>query len=546
MTIITLPYTYLTALVGTDKETILDRLPMIGSDIERIEDDHADVEFFPDRPDLFSTEGVARAMRGFLGIETGPVTYEVKPSGVSFTIDPALKEIRPFLGSAVIRGLSLSEEAIQSLMGLQEALHWAVGRGRKKVAIGLHDLDRITPPFRYCAAEKSRTFVPLDFTEPMTMEQMLDEHPKGRAFAHLVRDHPLYPLIVDAENRVCSFPPIINGDLTRVTTETKNILLDTTGTDRKAVDVAVKIVCAALVEAGGTIESVTIDGVESPDLTPTIRTVSVEEGNRLLGLSLTAPDTAALLEKMRFGATPEGADRVRVEVPCYRADIMHDWDIFEDVAIGYGYENFDATLPETSTIGEQSQVSVIGGAVREIMTGLGYHEVMPFTLTSETVTFDLMQRERSPAALHLLHPITEDQTIVRTDLLPLLLELLQMNRYRELPQKVFCTGDVVEGISTHQKAAAVSCHGAADFSEAYAVADALCRDLGLPYTTAESTDPAFIDGRRGEIIVDGNPVGVFGEISPRVILGFELDHPIAAVELDLRAVRAHRDRRDRS
>jgi phenylalanyl-tRNA synthetase beta chain len=546
MTIITLPYTYLTALIGTDKETILDRLPMIGSDIERIEDDHADVEFFPDRPDLFSTEGVARAMRGFLGIETGPVTYEVKPSGVSFTIDPALKEIRPFLGSAVIRGLSLSEEAIQSLMGLQEALHWAIGRGRKKMAIGLHDLDKITPPFRYCAAEKSRSFVPLDFTEPMTMEQMLDEHPKGRAYAHLVREHPRYPLIVDAEDRVCSFPPIINGDLTRVTTETKNILLDTTGTDRRAVEVTVKIVCAALVEAGGTIESVTIDGVESPDLSPSVRTVSVDEGNKLLGLSLTAPEMATLLEKMRFKATPDGTDRIRVEVPCYRADIMHDWDIFEDVAVAYGYENFDATLPETSTIGEQSQVSEIGGAVREIMTGLGYHEVMPFTLTSETVTYDLMQRERSPTALHLLHPITEDQTIVRTDLLPLLLELLQMNRYRELPQRIFCTGDVVEGISTHQKAAAVSCHGAADFSEAYAAADALCRDLNLSYTTAESTDPAFIDGRRGDIIVDGTAVGVFGEISPRVILGFELDHPIAAVELDLRAVRAHRDRRDRS
>ena len=546
MTIITLSYTYLEALVGTDKETILDRLPMIGSDIERIEDDHADVEFFPDRPDLFSTEGVARAMKGFLGIETGQVTYEVKPSGISFTIDPRLKEIRPFLGSAVIRGLSLSEEAIQSLMGLQEALHWAVGRGRKKVAIGLHDLDRITPPFRYCATEKSRAFVPLDFTEPMTMEQMLEEHPKGRAYAHLVRDHPLYPLIVDAGDQVCSFPPIINGELTKVTTETKNILLDTTGTDRRAVDVAVKIVCAALAEAGGTIESVTIDGVESPDLAPSVRTVSVEEGNRLLGLSLTAPEMAALLEKMRFGATPEETDRVRVEVPCYRADIMHDWDIFEDVAIGYGYENFDAALPETSTIGEQSQVSVIGGAVREILAGLGYHEVMPFTLTSETVTFDLMQRERSTTALHLLHPITEDQTIVRTDLLPLLFELLQMNRYRELPQRLFCTGDVVEGISTYQKAAVVSCHGAADFSEAYAAADALCRDLGLSYTTAESADPAFIDGRRGDIIVDGSAVGVFGEISPRVILGFELDHPIAAVELDLRAVQAHRDRRDRS
>ena len=71
MAIITLPYQYLERLVGTDHETILARLPMIGSDIERVETDHADVEFFPDRPDLFSPEGVARAMKGFLGIETG-------------------------------------------------------------------------------------------------------------------------------------------------------------------------------------------------------------------------------------------------------------------------------------------------------------------------------------------------------------------------------------------------------------------------------------------------------------------------------------------
>jgi phenylalanyl-tRNA synthetase beta chain len=125
---------------------------MIGADIERIEEDHVDVELFPDRPDLYSPEGVARAMRGFLGLEEGLPVYTVRPSGIAFTVDPDLADIRPCLGSAVIRNVNLDEESIESLMGLQEALHWAVGRGRGKVAIGVHDLDMVTPPFRYIAS----------------------------------------------------------------------------------------------------------------------------------------------------------------------------------------------------------------------------------------------------------------------------------------------------------------------------------------------------------------------------------------------------------
>jgi len=162
MAVITLYYRYLERLVGVDKETILARLPMLGSDIERVEEDHVDVEFFPSRPDLFSVEGVARAMKGFLGVEKGLPAYHVKPSGISFSVDPGLASIRPYLGTAVIRGISLDEEAILSLMGLQEALHWALGRGRSKVAIGIHDLDHVTPPFRYIAEERTRSFVPLD------------------------------------------------------------------------------------------------------------------------------------------------------------------------------------------------------------------------------------------------------------------------------------------------------------------------------------------------------------------------------------------------
>ena len=536
MAIITLPYRYLERLTGTDRQTIIECIPMIGADIERIEEDHMDVEFFPDRPDLYSAEGVARAMRGFLGIEEGLPVYTVSHPGIAFSVDPGLASIRPCLGSAVIRNVNLDEEAVESLMGLQEALHWAIGRGRGKVAIGVHDLDAVTPPFHYIASPRHRSFVPLDFDREMTLDEILTDHPKGRDYAHLVEGFPRFPLIVDADDQVLSFPPIINSELTRITTATKNILLDCTGTDKKAVMMAVNIICTALAEAGATIEMVTVEGEEMPTLAPAERVVSVEECASLLGLPLSPADMARLLARMRFGAEPDGDSRVRVLVPCYRADILHDWDIFEDVAIAYGIENFDAALPAISTIAEEHPTMVIARAARSVMVGLGYLEMIPFTLTNERVIYEKMQRDPLPGTLRVLHPISEEQTVVRTDLLALLLEMLQANKHRELPQRLFAIGDVVEDCITYQKVAAVSIHPAADFSEAYAVADVFCRELSLSYTVAESADPAFIDGRRGDIIVDGKIVGVFGEIHPTVLNAFDLEHPVAAFALDLRAV----------
>ena len=536
MAVITLPYKYLERLTRTDRMTILKNVPLIGSDVERTEEDHADVEFFPDRPDLFSPEGVARAMRGYLGIETGLPIYPVKPSGISFSIDPKLADIRPVLGAAVIRGVTFDDESIQSIMSLQESLHWAVGRGRSKVAIGIHDLDAVRPPFRYIAAPRSRVFVPLDYTEEMTMDQILEKHPKGRDYAKIVKDFPLFPLIVDKDDNVLSFPPIINGERTRVTIDTKNILLDTTGTDKRAVNVAVNIICTAMAEAGAAIESVEIGGVQTPTLAPAERIVNVKECSRLLGVSLTAPQMAELLRKMRFGAEPADADNVKVQVPCYRADIMHDWDLFEDVAIAYGYDKLESRPPKTFTVGKPHPVQVNAAFAREAFTGLGYLEVMPFTLTSEDVLYKRMQREERAGVLHVMHPISIENTVVRTELLPLLLEFLTLNRHRELPQRLFTVGDVVLDCRTHQQAAGVSSHPDADFSEAYASADAVLHELSIDYTVEESKDPAFIDGRRGNIIVAGKTVGVFGEVHPAVLTAFELEHSVAAFEFDLRAV----------
>jgi phenylalanyl-tRNA synthetase beta chain len=215
---------------------------------------------------------------------------------------------------------------------------------------------------------------------------------------------------------------------------------------------------------------------------------------------------------------------------------MHDWDLFEDVAIAYGYENFDVQIPPTFSIGKEHMATTVAGQVRTILSGLGYLEMMPFTLTNERVLYDYLQRPRSLHVLHLMHPISEEYTVVRTEILPLLLEMLQVNRHRELPQRIFATGDVVADLLTTQHLAAASTHPAADFSEAYAHADAVLRELGITYTVRESNDDAFIDGRRADIIVSGKKVGIFGEVHPAVLAAFELEHPVVAFELDIRAV----------
>ena len=245
---------------------------------------------------------------------------------------------------------------------------------------------------------------------------------------------------------------------------------------------------------------------------------------------------AALLQKMRFGAVPEGNDMVKVQVPCYRADIMHDWDIFEDVAIAYGYDRIIDTLPATFTVGKPHPVQVFAALAREAFCGLGYLEVMPFTLTNEDILYRKMQRDEKDGVLHVMHPISIENTIVRTDLIPLLMEFLTLNRHRELPQRLFTVGDVVGSCKTWQQAAGVSTHPDADFSEAYASADAVLNELSIAYSVRESSDSAFICGRRGDIIADGRTIGVFGEIHPTVLNAFELEHPVAAFEFDLRAV----------
>ncbi len=537
MPIITLQYEDMETLTRTGKDSIIERVPMIGADIERIEEESIDIEFFPDRPDLYSVEGVSRAMRGFMDIETGLCEYTVNSPQVSIEMDEGIMEVRPIFGCAIVRNVKFTSSSIKSLMDLQESLHWGLGRDRKKVSIGVHDLSNIKPPFKYRAVSPEYQFIPLDFTTPLSLDGILKEHPKGVKFAYILEGMEKYPLITDADENVLSFPPIINGTLTRVEESTTDLFIDVTGLGEE-VYTALNIVVTGLAERGGIIEAVKIiypDGTEriTPDLSPTTLTLTKEEIDTLLGMELSSVQIIEQLERMRFTAKAMDNGNIEVKVPAYRADILHNFDVIEDIAIGYGYDNIPAVFPKNATIGAAHPISLTRTAMREIMTGLGYSEVMPFTLTSEKVHFDWMGRKRTDDITPVMHPISEDQTMLRTTILPNLMEILSLNQHHELPQRIFEVGEVVINNKNALHLAAVSIDSQANFTQIRELVDAVMRERDIDYKVEQSDDPAFIEGRRADILSDGQIIGSMGELHPQVLSNFSLGQPTIGFEIKL-------------
>ncbi len=543
MPVVTFGYDDLTGLLGREVsvDTLLERVPQLGADVHSYDEATREIsiEFFPDRPDLYCVEGAARALRTFLGFEKGLTRYPVEPSGIVLKRDPSVVPVRPQVVAGVVNDIVMSDELIRSLMELQEKLHLTMGRKRAKVSIGVHDLDHVRAPFTYKAVDpRSVKFIPLAKTEKWDLQEILERHEKGIDYAYILKGMDKYPLLVDKDGRVLSFPPIINGTLTTVTEETRNVFIDVTGTDHHAVSGALNIVATAMAERGGKVRSVVVDlgdrKIVTPDLEPRPWTLKVADANAWLGTDLSAQQTAEALEKMGYGATPEG-DVVKALVPATRLDMLHPVDLMEDVAKGYGYEKFGRSLPAIQTFGSELKSNKAADVVRNLMIGYGFLEVTTLTLTSED---DQFRKMRLPPGevVEVLNPISEDHTCLRVSLLPSLMVVLRRNKHRDLPQRLFEVGDVLAGAKRRKHLAAVSISSKASFTEIKSLVESALRDLSVKSTVRPSASGAYLDGRGADVVVADKIIGSFGELHPEVIENFELGYPIAAFELDVAAV----------
>ncbi len=543
MPVISFRYDELIEALGKDfpLSYLIEKIPMLGSDIDDYDENKIDIELFPNRPDLYSLEGLATALRGFFELETGLPVFKTKKSNIEVEVDSSVNEVRPYIVCAIVKGLKITDREIEKLIEFQEDLHWAIGRNRSKASIGIHDLDKVKPPFKYHALKpREKSFVPLDMEDQMNLEEILKYHPKGVEYKHIVLHHPRYPIITDINHDVLSFPPIINGELTRVTEDTKNIFVDITGTDFRAIDNALKILITSFHEKGEiyALKIIYPDReITTPNLNPLEMVISTDFVAKMLGEDFELKEIKNALEKMRYGCSIEN-ENIKVKIPCYRVDILHPVDIIEDVAIGHGYEKFEEKLPETMTIGEKHIVEELSEDVRELMISLGFQEVMTLSLTNEVNHYEKMNLKKV-ASIEIENPVTEDHTIVRTSLLPNLMEQLQLNRRFDLPQKIFEIGDVVllgdteTGGLNLRKVCGVSIHPKSNFSEIKSIAITLLDNLGVNYYVKPYDHGSFIQGRCARIISNDREIGLFGEIHPKIILNYGLAHPIVAFEISI-------------
>lgn len=500
------------------------------------------------RPDTWSTEGIARALRGYQGLEVGIKNYYARKTAVKISVDKQLADIRPFICCAVARNIKINDATIRGLVQLQEKLDKSYGRNRRRSSIGFYDFDLISGPLRYGVAGPDEvSFVPLEWDRPLSLREILEQHPKGIEYGHIVKQCAKMPILLDSEGKVLSFPPIINSnDLGRVTPETKNILVEITGTSEETVSNALTILTTCLADRGGEIYSAIVHypygsgrTVTTPDFSTRLVKVPLEEVKSLIGLSLSRTEIVKLLRRARYDVKPASGTALNVRVPCYRLDILHPVDVIEDVAIAYGLNRIEPRWPSDLTIGGLSPMEEFSDTVRELMVGLGFQEVLTFMMTNpEKLSVRMYQKVGRPVEIS--NPKVTTMTCLRSWLLPSLMDFLSNNTHVEYPQRLFEVGDYVDwdpALPTRtrdvRELACVSAHSKANFTEMKSHLEPLMTNLGLDFTVRPIEHPSFLQGRVGSILIGEAEVGIIGEVHPQVIENCMLQNPVAAMELEL-------------
>jgi phenylalanyl-tRNA synthetase beta chain len=542
------------------------------------------------RPDLWATAGCARQLRVYHG--GSRPEYPFFSTGGNFRktahkvlVEEGVRKVRPYLAGFVAGGKAVTDASLRDMIQTQEKLAWNYGRKRRTISMGLYRISIIKWPIIYKGADPDEvSFVPLQWDTPLTLREILKQHPKGREYGFIQEHEPVHPLLTDAAGAVLSYPPIINSaDLGAVQVGDTDLFIELTGTDQPSVVLSASIMACDLADQGYTIEPVEIEYAYD---TPFGRKMvcpyyfqepafcSLSRVEKFLGEKLSAAECVTALERMGVkaeaardrerGAPAEAApeEGVRAWPPEYRNDFLHAADVMEDVMIGRGLNSFKPQRPRDFTVGRLAPVTSFSRRIKESMIGMGYQEMIYNYLGSRRDLVENMLGDGS-RILRIANPMTENYEYVRDTVLASLLASEAASGHAAYPHRIFEVGkvafrdsgnaapgqtavpgsmDTVEGtenstgVKTRQYLGFVHAGGEANFNTAAGQLQTLFYYLSREYTVEESGDSRFIPGRAAAILYGGVPVGVFGEIHPQVLENWGLAVPCTAGEIDIEAL----------
>ena len=520
-------------------EKLKDRISYLGTDLEDVNEKDILVEIFPNRPDMLSVQGLARAFSSFIGHKTGLRDYKVHRSNEKMIIEKSVANVRPYTACAIVKDMNFDNEKIKEVIDIQEKLHITYGRNRKKVAIGIYPFEKIKTPIRFMAKKPEEIiFQPLEFPKKINALQILKQHPAGHDYGHLLEGKEKFPVFIDANNEVLSVPPIINSHkIGKISEKTRDIFIECSGFDFDIMKKCLNMIVCALAEMGGKIHSMELTYGNrkyiTPDLSPESIKVDIPYINQLLGLSLKDNEIKKLLERMGYGYKNKKAF-----VPAYRADIIHQADLAEDISIAYGFENFKALIPQVATVAAENKFEIFKNKISNILIGLDFVEASTYDLTNKE--FQCKRMDIDLQLIELANSISSDYNVLRSWIIPSLMEILSNNKHHEYPQKIFTIGTIFKkndkfetNIEENQRLAVAIASEKTDYTAIRQVLDYLFRCMGLKYEIIEAEHNSFIEGRVGRALISGKKVAYIGEINPRIITNWQLEIPVTTFELNL-------------
>ncbi|KAL3288548.1 hypothetical protein HHI36_002987 [Cryptolaemus montrouzieri] len=549
--------------VTSEKRMANKELGKVDSKIDESEEIIYRIDIPANRYDLLCLEGLVLGLQIFLGQISPPVFKALKPaegSIIQMKVLPDTAKIRPYIVAAVLKNLYFTKESYDSFIDLQDKLHQNICRKRTLVSIGTHDLDTIQPPFIYDAKRpEDIKFVPLNHDKELNAAEVMElysSHVQLKQYLHIIKDSPVYPVITDKKGVVLSLPPIINSNHSKITLNTKNVFIEITATDLTKANIVLDTVVCMFSQycknkyTAEYCEVIYADGAchMYPQLVYRKENIIVEKVNNIIGINQSGISMEALLSKMSLTSKLKNDTELEVEIPPTRHDVIHPCDIYEDVAIAYGYNNINRALPDTNTIGSQFPINKLSDLLRDIIAQAGFTEALTFSLCSEDDISSKLGYEKV-LAVHISNPKTLEFQVCRTTLLPGILKTIAANKKMPLPLKIFEVSDVVlrdetaeVGARNERRLCAVNCNKNAGFEIVHGILDRAMMVLEVPrgssstekgYYLKKSDDPIFFPGRSAEICLNGKTIGKIGVIHPNVLNKFELTNPCSAVEIEI-------------
>jgi phenylalanyl-tRNA synthetase beta chain len=509
------------------------------------------------RPDLWCAEGIARQIRLKRATQAPryPFFADTERPKRKVLVAPGLAQVRPYIAACAAIGYCVTETGLTQLIQAQEKLADIFGHRRRTVSIGIYRMDPIVFPVSYTLVGPDEArFVPLGFSEKMTLREILSVHPKGQDYGDILAGHERLPLLRDAEGQILSFPPIINSrQIGEVIAGDEALFVEVTGMDHRMVVLTLNILAVNLADRGAAIEPVLIEYPNDTELGQTVRTpldlgnsrvIPVGAIGSALGEALDATGIRSALQTYGY-ELGESDEPLSVTLPPYRNDLMHVVDVVEDVAISRGYGSFTPVMPSQFTVGGLSPLEECADRVRDLMVGQGFQEIMSNILSSRT---DLVERMRIAGTdwdrlVDVDNVMVQTYASLRHSLLPSLLRVEESSSRAFYPHRVFEVGEAAVpaadsevGSRTITMLAGLIAHARANFSEIHSCLDLLMFYLGCAYQLVPTPHPSFLEGRVGRIEVEGATLGYIGELHPEVLERWQIMMPCAAFEMELDAL----------